>query len=101
MFALPSVASAGVWHAEPSTAETPFTTTTSSSNLVFHNILIEKNTPGLEITGTGASTQFAHYTCASGLVTINVTGAVIGSVQGYLGSAGLSPGAVSRTTLRR
>jgi hypothetical protein len=141
MFALPAVASAGTWHAEPSAAATLFTTETTghghttlttpnrtttctsstgsgsmnvggttgtislkfhgcsslgfscntpgqvagtivtSANLVFHNILIAKSTPGVKITGAGATTQLAHYVCAGGLVTVNVTGTVIGHVE--------------------
>ncbi|MDX6634087.1 MAG: hypothetical protein QOF06_290 [Solirubrobacterales bacterium] len=150
MFALPAVASAGVWHAEPSTAATAFTTNTTghgntllvtpnrtttcagnatepsstgtgqfdiggttgkisltfygctsagtacttpgqasgvivtSPNLVFHNILLEAGPPkipGVKITGVGASTQLAHYTCGFGLVTVNVTGTVVGEVE--------------------
>jgi len=151
ILALPAIASAGTWHAEPSTAATPFTTTTAghgnvllvtpnrtttcnaapsstgsgsvnvggttgtislkfhhceslgttcttpgqpigtivtSPNLVFHNILIEKNTPGILLTGVGASTQIMHYTCGFELVTLNVTGGVIGHVEQACGTKG-------------
>jgi hypothetical protein len=141
VLALPAVASAGTWHADPSASSTGFTANTAghghtlvvgpsrtttctsstgtgsinvggttggislkyhgctslgfscntpgqaagtlvtSPNLVVHNILIAKGTPGIKITGAGATTQIMHYTCAGGLVTINVTGTVIGHLE--------------------
>ncbi|MDX6634088.1 MAG: hypothetical protein QOF06_291 [Solirubrobacterales bacterium] len=157
MLALPTMASAGVWHAEPSTAATAFTTNTTghgnivkvtpnrtttcsgnatepsstgsgqfnvggttgaislsfygcssagtacttpgqasgvvvtSPNLVLHNILLEAGPPkipGIKITGAGATTQIMHYTCGFGLVTVNVTGTVIGEVEQACGIKG-------------
>ncbi|MDX6634091.1 MAG: hypothetical protein QOF06_294 [Solirubrobacterales bacterium] len=154
MLALPAMASAGPWHAEQSTAATPFTATTTghgnillvtanhtttcvgnatepsstgsgqldvggttgtislsfygctssgtacttpgqasgvivtSAKMVFHNIMIHVTKPGFKITGAGATTQIMHYTCGFGLVTVNVTGTVIGEVEQSCGTRG-------------
>jgi len=174
IFALPAVASAGTWHAEPSTNATPITSNTTghgntvlvtanrtttctgnatepsstgtgsidvggttgkitltfynchslgtacttpgqasgtiktSENLITHNILLEKEPkkiPGIKITGVGETTQLAHYTCGFGLVTVNVTGTVIGEVEKECGFKGKTipinfeaPGGVQKWT---
>ncbi|MDX6634090.1 MAG: hypothetical protein QOF06_293 [Solirubrobacterales bacterium] len=59
--------------------------------LVIHNILLEAGPPkvaGIKITGVGETTQIMHYTCGFGLVTINVTGTVIGQVEQACGFKG-------------
>jgi len=167
MLALPAVASAGTWHAEPSTAATPFTATTTghgnlllvtanrttsctagtgtgsinvggttgtvslsasgctslgtscttpgqaagvivtSPNLVTHNVLLEAEPklPGIKVTGVGATTQLAHYTCGFGLVTVNITGTLVGAVEQACGTKGKvfsglleAPGGVQKWT---
>ena len=80
----------------------------TSPNLVTHNILLESGPPtlpGIKVTGVGATTQLAHYTCGFGLVTVNITGTLVGAVEQACGIKGKvfsgvleAPGGVQKWT---
>jgi hypothetical protein len=59
----------------------PSGTVALNPNLVVHNILLEANQPGTILTGAGANTEIAHYNCGFGLITVSVTGALIGELE--------------------
>jgi hypothetical protein len=67
----------------------------TTTEMVFHNVELENNVPGIQITGNGAAQHMASFKCGFGLVTVVVSGNVLGEVTKPLcGAAATSVGEV-------